>query len=323
MKILIIGKGFIGERLSYFLSKADNFEIHNINRALLDYTDPVILHDFLKYHETVKQFDKIIIAIGYTGDPNVDACELQENKSLVYNYNVAVPSMIIDIASHYNITCIYVGSGCIFEKYENYTEKDTPNFGLFSKRSSFYSKMKHLAELQFGLKCHIFRIRLPYTFIDVNKNLFVKMLKYNTTLDVLNSITSVDDFYNFIYNFLLIDARDPMPFGPYNVVNPQAIKASDIVELMKEVGITEAFEKDWQFISDTSKFNFKANRSNTTLSTDLITSYGLRLPDTEKSIKNALINFKQCRLGIDESFKAVELEQEKPILKTDPTVIDI
>ena len=114
-----------------------------------------------------------------------------------------------------------------------------------------------------------------------------------------------------------------MPFGPYNVVNPQAIKASDIVELMKEVGITEAFEKDWQFISDTSKFNFKANRSNTTLSTDLITSYGLRLPDTEKSIKNALINFKQCRLGIDESFKAVELEQEKPILKLDPTVIDI
>lgn len=310
MKILVIGKGFIGERLSLFLAKAPDFEVHNISKEMVDYTNPDILNSFLTYHSTSKQFDKIIIATGFTGIPNVDSCELPENKPLAYSYNVAIPNMIIDVASAHNITCIYVGSGCIYEGDKNYAETDIPNFGLYNSDSSFYSKTKHLAELQFGFKCHIFRIRLPFTFIDTNKNLFTKMLKYETTLDITNSITNVDDFYNFTYNFLLIDAEAPMPFGPYNVVNPQPIKASEIVELMKEVGLKEAFDKKWEFISDPSKFNFVAKRSNTTLSTDLIESYGLKLPNTEKSVKNSLFNFKQYRMNNEVKFEPVETERD-------------
>lgn len=309
MKILIIGKGFIGERLSLFLAKAPDFEVHNISKEMVDYTDPDVLNDFLIYFSKTKQFDKIIIATGFTGTPNVDACELPENKPLAFNYNVAVPNMIIDVASYHNVTCIYVGSGCIYEGDKNYVETDVPNFGLFNNESSFYSKMKHLAELQFGFKCHIFRIRLPFTFIDTNKNLFTKMLKYDNTLDITNSITNVDDFYNFTYNFLLLDQQNPMPFGPYNVVNPEPIKASDIVELMKEVGLKEAFDKKWEFISDPSKFNFTAKRSNTTLNTDLIASYGLSLPKTEKSVKNSLLNFKHYKLNNEVKFEVIEAEK--------------
>ena len=29
MKILVIGKGFIGERLGFFLSKVEHFEVHS------------------------------------------------------------------------------------------------------------------------------------------------------------------------------------------------------------------------------------------------------------------------------------------------------
>lgn len=293
MKILVIGKGFIGERLSLFLAKAPDFEVHNISKDVVDYTNPDTFNMFLGYHANIRKFDKIIIASGYTGNPNVDACELPQNKPLAYHYNVTIPNMIIDIAYSYNVSCIYVGSGCIYNGDNNYSELDVPNFGIYNNESSFYSKTKHLAELQFGDKSHIFRIRLPFTFIDTNKNLFTKMLKYENTLDITNSITNVDDFYNFIYNFLLIDAKTPLPYGPYNVVNPQPIKASAIVELMKEAGIKEAFNKNWNFISDPAKFNFAANRSNTTLSTSVIESYGLALPDTEKSIKKSLILYNQ------------------------------
>jgi len=294
MKILVLGKGFIGERLSFFLAKAPNFEVHNVSVDILDYTNPEMLSMFLNYHANTQQFDKVIIAFGYTGTPNIDSCELPENKQLTYRNNVTIPNNIIDVVNQYGSSCIYIGSGCVYDGYDKeYTETDEPNFGLYNNDSSFYSKTKHLAELTFGHKCHIFRIRLPFTFIDVEKNLFNKLLKYEKTLDVLNSVTCVDDFYNFVYNFLLLDNQSPLPFGPYNVVNPQPIKANEIVELMKEVNIPSVFDKKWNFISDPAKFKFKANRSNTVLNTDLITSLGLGLPKTETSIKNILMLYKQ------------------------------
>lgn len=294
MKILVLGKGFIGERLSFFLAKASDFEVHNINVETLDYTNPEMLSMFLNYHANSKQFDKVIITHGITGKPTIDSCEIPENKPLVYKHNVTIPNSIIDVVNQYGSTCIYIGSGCVYDGYDKeYTETDDPNFGLYNEDSSFYSKTKHLAELTFGNKCHIFRIRLPYTFIDTEKNLFNKLLKYEKTLDMLNSVTCVDDFYNFVYNFLLIDNQTPLPFGPYNVVNPQPIKASKIAELMKEVDIPGASNKKWIFLSDPTRFKFIANRSNTVLNADLIASYGLQLPDTQVSIKNSLMYYKQ------------------------------
>ena len=296
MKILIIGKGFIGERLGYFLSKAPNFEVHTLSRTVCDYTNPAELAGFLKFHqfEPTGQFNKIIICAGFTGKPSIDACEVTGTKPDVFFANVTLPNLIIDVASDFGISCINIGSGCVYDGYDKvYNENDEPNWGLYQDKSSFYSKTKHLCELTTASKSHIFRIRLPYTFVSSPKNYFDKILSYKDTLSLPNSMTSVDDLYNFIYNFILTETTNPIPFGVFNVVNPDPITAEEVVEIMKSVGIEQALKKDWNFIKTQDNLGVKALRCNCLLSTELINNIGLQLPDTKQSIRKSLEMYKQ------------------------------
>ena len=296
MKILVIGKGFIGERLGFFLSKVEHFEVHSINQALVDYTKPEMLRMFLGYHaDTLKQsFDRIIICTGYTGKPNVDACELPENKTTAYFYNVTVPLNIVRIANEFGVRCIHVGSGCIYDGYDTYySETDEPNFGIYNTESSFYSKTKHISETVLKDICHVFRIRMPYTFIPSDKNYITKILKYPVTLSKFNSITCVDDFYNFIYNFMLLDADYTVDFGVFKVTNPAPITANNIVDIMVEAGLDEAKNKKWVFTDKLEDIAITAKRSNCALNTTKIAQMGLILPPTEESLLRTLRLYKE------------------------------
>lgn len=319
MKILIIGKGFIGERLGYFLSKVENFEVHTINQQSVDYTKPEMLRMFLGYHsDTLREpFNRIIICTGYTGKPNVDACELPENKPIAYFYNVTVPTNIVRVANEYGIRCMHVGSGCIYDGHDTYySEKDIPNFGMFNSESSFYSKTKHIAETVLQDVCHIFRIRMPYTFIPNDKNYITKLLKYPVTLSKFNSVTCIDDFYNFIYNFLLIDENYTVDFGVFNVTNPAPITANEIVNLMLEAGLEEAKNKQWKFVDDIKDIPVNAKRSNCALNTMKIVEMGLALPSTEESFLRTLRLYKQY----SETGKIVE--QQVQTVTADSSIID-
>ena len=296
MKILIIGKGFIGERLGYFLSKVEDFEVHTILQSVVDYTKPDMLRMFIGYHTNTlnSPFDRIIICTGYTGKPNVDACELPENKPTAYLYNVTVPLTIVRVANEFGVRCIHVGSGCIYDGYDTYySETQEPNFGIYNPESSFYSKTKHIAETVLKDICHVFRIRMPYTFIPSDKNYLTKILKYPVTLSKFNSITCVDDFYNFIYNFILMDSNYTIEFGVFNVTNPAPITANNIVDIMVEAGLEEARKKDWKFTDNLNDLSITAKRSNCALNTTKIASMGLALPPTDESLLRTLRLYKQ------------------------------
>ena len=89
--------------------------------------------------------DIIINACGYTGRPNVDACE--DDKADCWDLNVNLPVNISTICKLYSIPFIHVSSGCIYTGYDKeYTEEDEPNFGIGSDDSSWYSKTKHACE---------------------------------------------------------------------------------------------------------------------------------------------------------------------------------
>lgn len=296
MKILVIGRGFIGERLSYFLSKVEDFEVHTINQTLVDYTKPEMLRMFLGYHANTinSPFDRIIICTGYTGKPNVDACELPENKPTTYFYNVTVPLNIVRVANEFGVRCIHIGSGCIYDGYDTYySETDEPNFGIYNPDSSFYSKTKHISETVLKDICHVFRIRMPYTFIPGDKNYLTKILKYPVTLSKFNSITCVDDFYNFIYNFMLLDIDYVVDFGVFNVTNPAPVNANNIVDIMVEAGLEEARNKKWVFTDNLADLNITAKRSNCALNTTKIAQMGLILPPTEESLLRTLRLYKE------------------------------
>lgn len=281
--ILILGKGFIGTELSnYFSAHEIDHEIYS--RSMLDYTDAEKFRSFLE--DNASKYYAVVSAFGYTGRPNVDGCEA--NKEDCWNYNVMYPVNVVKVANDFNLPVVHVSSGCIYNGYEkHFTEEDKPNFGLFADDSSYYSKCKHASEIMLDGHCvYILRIRIPYTATHVPKNYFTKLVNYNDLIDMPNSVTSVYDLNSFIFKFLVL--LGDLPGGIYNVVNPQPVKASEVVSLMRQYDIVNP---NWNFI-EVKDLKTKANRSNCILDTTKLGKFGLALPNTLESIERDIKVFK-------------------------------
>ena len=270
---VILGKGFVGTHLSHYF-KRNNIDHKIFSQSELDYTDPNTFKDFLDTND--KDIKWIINCSGYTGIPNVDACE--DNKEFCYAYNVLYPMQVVKLCNQYKIPVIHIGSGCIYSGYEKeFTEEDIPNFGIYSNQSSYYSKCKHVFEtFAKEFNCYVLRIRIPFTDILTRKNYFSKLLNYDTLINELNSVTSLNDFDEFVVRF--ISAKPE--YGIYNVVNPEPVKAEEVVEILKDNKIVNS---KWRFI-ELKDLNTKANRSNCVLTTDKIKDLGLQLPNTRTSL---------------------------------------
>lgn len=284
-RALILGKGFIGSNLSnYFSENSIDHEIYS--KSMFDYTDKSKLDKFLELNRD--KFFCIINTSGYTGVPNVDACE--RHKEECWKYNVNDVLNIVEIANDRDLPVIHVSSGCIYDGYEKvFTEEDKPNFGMFSNESSFYSKCKHASEVLLENResfVYILRIRIPFTYKNVPKNYLVKLLKYDNLIDMENSVTSVSDLNDFIFRFMYLLKN--VPGGIYNVCNPQPVKASQVVELLKKHDISNP---DWNFI-EVNQLDTVAKRSNCVLSTSKIESYNLPMPDTISSLERDIKIFK-------------------------------
>jgi UDP-glucose 4,6-dehydratase len=281
MKILILGKGYIGNYLA-ITEQNINHEIVHISKSDVNYEDPDIFENFLKKQSN--NFDWIINCSGYTGRPNVEACEY--NKETCYHYNVTVPLYITKIANRFRIPIIHIGSGCIYDGYsKQYTEDDLPNFGADSQFSSFYSKTKDTFEkLSEHLDRYIFRIRIPFNGIPEPKNYLWKLLHYNNLISELNSVTNIDDLRTFVYKFI----EKQRPLGIYNVTNKGYIEAKEVIEILKSYGLNNP---KWNFVS-IEDANFKVGRSNCILDTSKIENMCIELPDVKESLKKSINTYK-------------------------------
>lgn len=281
-RVLILGKGYIGTSLNAYL-EARNIEITHLKRAEFDYTNPVLFQRYIK--DNLADIELVINCSGYTGAPNVDGCEL--NKQDCWFWNVIVPRNIVLSANTYNIPVIQVSSGCIYNGYEKeYTEKDEPDFGIYSNVSSFYSKCKHACEtiLQ-NCYVYILRIRMPFDGTTNKKNYLNKLFKYNKLISLENSLTSVQDLCEFIFKMLFLYKN--FPAGPINVVNSGRINAQAILEIFKKYGVTNP---SWEII-DLKDLNTVANRSNCVLSDSLIQSLNCGLPPALQSLERDISEF--------------------------------
>ena len=280
--ILLLGKGYIGTSLEQALLR-NNVKVDSFSRSQLDYTSPVILQKYLKDHSN--EYEAVINCSGYTGSPNVDACE--KNKQACWFWNVIVPRNIVLSSNAFAIPTIQVSSGCIYNGYEKeFTEDDEPNFGLFNNESSFYSKSKHACETIFQ-NCYgyILRIRMPFDGSLASKNYLNKLYKYGKLISMKNSLTSTNDLNEFICKFLYVYTQ--IPSGPINVVNPGAFNAEEITNLLKKYDVVNP---DWQFI-DIEQLGTIANRSNCVLDTEKLRSYNLELPPAITSLERDISLF--------------------------------
>ena len=90
----------------------------------------------------------LINAAGFTGKPNVDACESRKADCLLGN--AVLPGIIRKACEAIELPWGHVSSGCIYTgrrtDEKGFSEDDPPNFSFRHENCSFYSGTKALGE---------------------------------------------------------------------------------------------------------------------------------------------------------------------------------
>lgn len=229
--------------------------------------------------------DRVFIAAGATGVPNVDWCE--SNKAATVRANVIGTLNVIDAcnSSGRRIHVTYYGTGCIYEGYgENgagFKEEDVPNFA-----GSFYSRSKVACESMIGEAYSdnvlTLRLRMPISD-DLHPRSFVtKITRYDRVVNVPNSMSVLGELLP-----VSIDMADRKRVGVYNFCNPGVITHNEILFLYKEI-VDPTFQ--WRnFSLEEQAKVIKAGRSNNKLDvTKLLHEYPAEIAEIHVAVANAL-----------------------------------
>ena len=283
MFVILGSSGYVGSKIFHFLTK-NRRQVIGVSRSEIDYTNPKILKEFLRS----KKPRFLINAAGYTGKPNVDACELAKADCL--GGNSVLPGTIRQVCEELNITWGHVSSGCIFSGRKSdgggWTEDDSPNFSFRSPPCSFYSGTKALGEevLEGAENCFIWRLRIPFNEERSPRNYLQKLLNYDSLLEAENSVSHLDEFCQKCVKSLENEVNP----GIYNMTNPGSVTTSQVTQWIREEGVTD---KQFQFFEDEQQFMNKAAktpRSNCVLDTSKAERAGIGMRPVEEAVCESL-----------------------------------
>ena len=213
-KILILGKGYIGERLQEAFGC-------NLSGAKI--------YSFKDAQNQIDKFKpKIIInCIGHTGK-NVDYCELDKDKTLLANS--FIPIMLAEAALRNKIKLVHISSGCIYH-FNYHKDKPIKEDKMPDFFDLFYSRSKIYAERALEILCDKFnflivRLRIPLDDRPHPKNILTKLINYGKVIELENSITYIPDFIKLLKHLLKIDAH-----GIYNAVNKGGLSYLELIKI--------------------------------------------------------------------------------------------
>ena len=279
MFLILGGNGYVGKAFQSYLTRLSlPFEV--VSRSQTDYSNEASLLHLIRDRRP----DFLINAAGYTGRPNVDACELHRTECLAGN--AVLPGVIQSACEKAELPWGHVSSGCIYTGAKpdgsGFTEGDTPNFSFRKNNCSFYSGCKALGEevLAGAENCFIWRLRIPFNEVDGPRNYISKMMRYDCLLQATNSLSHLDEFAAAAVTCW----TSRVPFGTYNLTNPGSVTTKEVVALIKRHGLSQ---KDFRFFDSENQFMqlaAKTPRSNCVL--DTTKAEQLRLP--MKPVKEAL-----------------------------------
>lgn len=252
-KILILGNGYIGNRLREGLdSELSDKRIHSLADA----------------QEQIQRFKPNIIinCIGHIGR-NVDDCELDKDKTLMANS--FVPVILAETALRNRIKLIHISSGCIY-RFDHSCDKPideekTPDFfELFYSRTKIYAEQA-LKALFKECPILIVRIRVPLDNRPHPKNLLTKLIGYKKIIDIPNSVTYIPDFIKALKHLIEINAE-----GIYNVTNREALRYPELLDVYKK------YVPDFEYrVIDYKELNLV--RTNLILSTQKLEESGFKV----------------------------------------------
>ena len=287
MILLLGGSGYIGYALRRHMDR-DGTPYRNVRRSACNYYDPAQLDDLISQTRP----DFLINAAGFTGSPNIDACELHKTECLVAN--AALPGIIRDVCERRHLPCGHISSGCIYtadrSNDRGFRECDTPNFTFRHNNCSFYSGCKALGEeiLEGAEHCYIWRLRIPFNHVDAPKNYLSKLMRYERLLDARNSLTHLDDFANACFQCW----ENCLEFGIYNLTSSGSITTREVVDLIRKVGLRNKQFKFFESEAEFMRVAAIAPRSTCVLDNSKAQRAGVRLSHVGEAIERALADWK-------------------------------
>lgn len=312
--ILLLGaSGYIGQAFAEELRRRKQV-FKALSRKEANYTRFDVLFEYLK--ATKPQF--IVNAAGFTGKPNVDACETARADTLAGN--TLLPQIIAHACAALGIPWGHVSSGCIYtgakvgsggqiraekdltrpelrtlaekspQSIHGFTEADTPNFSFRDPPCSFYSGTKALAEEAIsGLgQSYIWRLRIPFDEFDNARNYLSKIQRYAKVYDNVNSISHRADFVRASLD--LWERR--APFGTYNVTNPGFVTTRQVVGLIEKILKPDRRFEFWENDREFYTSGVKAQRSNCVMDESKLLASGVKIRSVEEALNDSLNNWK-------------------------------
>ena len=313
MILLLGGTGYIGQAFKGELERRQR-PFLSLSRRELDYTRFDLLLEFLKGRKP--QF--IINAAGYTGKPNVDACEVARADTLVGN--TLLPQTIAHACAALQIPWGHVSSGCIFSGAKirragqlrvekdmtkpelralvetspddvlGFTENDTPNFSFRDGPCSFYSGSKALGEEAIsGIRqSYVWRLRIPFDEFDSGRNYLSKVQRYTKAYDNVNSISHRADYVSACLD--LWEKR--APFGVYNVTNPGFVTTRQVIGMIERILKPGKRFEFWANDEEFYKVAAKTPRSNCVMDVSKLLATGVKIRRVNEALEHSLQNWK-------------------------------
>ena len=312
--ILLLGaSGYIGEAFAAELQRRKK-EFIPLARKQVDYTRFDLLLEFLRAQKP----SFLINCAGFTGKPNVDACELDKAGTLVGN--TLLPQSLAHACAAAGIPWGHISSGCIFSGAKiseqgnvrvekdmtrpdlhalaeekspailGFAETDTPNFTFRDQPCSFYSGTKALGEEAIaGIgQSYVWRLRIPFDEFDSRRNYLSKVQRYAKVYENVNSISHRGDFVGACLD--LWERR--APFETYNVTNPGYVTTRHVIELIeKHLKPARKFEF-WRNDEEFYKIAAKTPRSNCVMDVSKLLRAGVRIRPVEEALEDSLRNWR-------------------------------
>jgi dTDP-4-dehydrorhamnose reductase len=313
MIVLLGGSGYIGGEFAAALGRL-GWPFVAPARTHLDYTRFDLLREFLR--EIKPEF--LINAAGYTGKPNVDACE--EKRADTLQGNTLFAATVAHACASLGIPFGHVSSGCIFsggkvvvegrarvekdlnlprlqallekdpEAFRGFTEEDEPNFTFRRPPCSFYSGSKALGEEAIGGvgRSYIWRLRIPFDQMDSPRNYLSKLQNYPKVYENVNSLSHRADFVAACLELW----RRRAPFGIYNVTNPGFVTSARVVEMIERILKPRRAFVFWANDEEFYRVAAKTPRSNCILDVSKLLAAGVPMRPVEEALEDSLRQWK-------------------------------
>jgi dTDP-4-dehydrorhamnose reductase len=309
MIVLLGGTGYIGRQFAAFL-REQGLPFVAPSRSVMDYTrfDPLL--EFLRQTKP----DFLINAAGYTGKPNVDACE--QNRADTLQGNSLFPATVAHVCATLGLPWGHVSSGCIFSgakveadgrarverdltqpplqswlrknrgAFHGFTEEDEPNFSFRQGPCSFYSGSKALGEeaIRGVGQSYIWRLRIPFDQCDDARNYLSKLQNYPKVYDNVNSLSHRGDFVAACLELW----RRRASFGTYNVTNPGFVTSRQVVEMIQRTLKPKRSFEFWSGDEEFYRLAAKTPRSNCILDVSKLLAAGVAMRPVEEALAEAL-----------------------------------